>query len=59
MYTDADEVDHIELLANAHAKAESLWNSQQRPAGGIDVHVNAEKSEHMFLIKIKKEISLH
>ena len=37
----------IALLANLPAQAESLLHSLERVAGGIDLHVNANKTEYM------------
>ena len=45
--TDADYTDDIALLANSPAKAESLLHSLERAAGGIGLHVNADKTEYM------------
>ena len=42
---DADYADDIALLANTPAQAKSLLHSQERAAAGIDLHVNAYKSE--------------
>ena len=41
--TDADYADDIVLLANAPTQAESLLYSPEKAAGGIDLHVNADK----------------
>ena len=41
--TDADYTDDIELLANA----ETLLPSLEWAAGGIGLHVNADKTEYM------------
>ena len=43
--TDADDKA---LLANTAAQAESLLNSLERAAGGIVLHVNADKTELMY-----------
>ena len=45
--TDADYADVIALLANAPAQAENLLHSLERAATGIDLHVNAHKTEYM------------
>ena len=41
---DANYADDIALLANTPAQAESL----ERAAGGIGLHVNADKTEYLF-----------
>ena len=43
-FTDADYTDDIVLLANTPAEAETLLHSL---AGGIGLHVNADKTEYM------------
>ena len=45
--TDADEANGIALLANSPAQAKSLLHNLERAAGGIDLHVNADKAEYM------------
>ena len=45
--TDGDDTDHIALLANAIAQAQTLLHSLERAAAGIDLHVNAHKTEYM------------
>ena len=45
--TDADYADYIAILANAPAQAETLLHSLERAAAGIDLHVNAHKTEYM------------
>ena len=45
--TDVDYADDIALLANTPAQAESLLHSLERAAGGIGLHVNADKTEFM------------
>ena len=45
--TDADYTDDIALLANTPAQTESLLHSLERTAGGIGLHVNADKTEYM------------
>ena len=42
--TDADD---IALLANTPNQAETLLHSLERPTAGIDLHVNAHKTEYM------------
>ena len=44
---DADYDDDIAVLANSPARAESMLHSQERSAGGIGLHVNADKTEYM------------
>ena len=41
--------DDIALLANAHVQAETLLHCLERAAAGIGLHVNAHKTEYMFL----------
>ena len=45
--TDADYVDVLALLANTPNQAEALLHSLERAAAGIDLHVNAHKTEYM------------
>ena len=45
--TDADYADDIALLANTPNQAETLLHSLERAASGIDLHVNAHKTEYM------------
>ena len=45
--TDADYADDIALLANSPTQAETLLHSLERTAAGIDLHVNADKTEYM------------
>ena len=45
--TDADYADDIAILANEPAQAETLLHSLERAATGIDLHVNAHKTEYM------------
>ena len=45
--TDADYADDIVLQANTSAQAESQLHSLERAAGGIGLHVNANKTEYM------------
>ena len=45
--TDVDYADDIALLTNTSAKAEYLLHSLEQAAGGIGLHVNADKTEYM------------
>ena len=45
--TNADYTDDIALLANSLALAESLLHSLKQAAGGVGLHVNADKTEYM------------
>ena len=45
--TDADFVDNIAILANTLNQAETLLHSLERAPAGIDLHVNAHKTEYM------------
>ena len=45
--TDADYADDIAILANTPAQAETLLHTLERAAAGIDLHVNAHKTEYM------------
>ena len=45
--TDADYADNIALLVNSPTKAESLLHRLERTAGGIGLHVNADKTEYI------------
>ena len=45
--THADYVDDIAILANTPNQAETLLHSLERAATGIDLHVNAHKTEYM------------
>ena len=45
--TDTDYTDDIALLANTSTQAECLLHSLEQPAGGIGLHVNADKMEYM------------
>ena len=47
--TDADYADDIALLSNAPAQAETLQHSLERTAADIGLHVNAHKTEYMYL----------
>ena len=45
--TDRDYADDTSLLANTLTQADSLLPSLKRAAGGIGLHVNAEKTDYM------------
>ena len=45
--TDADSADDIAILANTPDQAETLMHSLERAAAGIDLYVNAHKTEYM------------
>ena len=45
--TDADYADDIALLGNTPNQAETLLHSLERAAAGIDLDVNAHKTEYM------------
>ena len=45
--TDTDYADDIAILANTPNQAEILLHSLERAATGIDLHVNAHKTEYM------------
>ena len=55
---DADFTDDIAILANTPVQAESLLHRLEREAAGIDLHVNADKTEHICAL-IKEAISPH
>ena len=42
---DADYADYLALLSNTPAQAESLLHSVEQVAGGIGLHVNANKTK--------------
>ena len=44
---DSHHTDDIVLLANTPAQAESLLHSLEQAAGGVGLHVNANKTEYM------------
>ena len=46
--TDADYADDIALLANTPTQAEYLLLILEQAAGGIGLHVNADKTEFMW-----------
>ena len=43
---DADYADDITLLVNSPVQAESLLRSLERAVGGMELHVNADKTEY-------------
>ena len=45
--TDADNADHLALLANTPAQTESQLHSQEQTVGAISLLVNADKTEFM------------
>ena len=45
--SDTDNTDDIVLLANTPSQAESQLYSLEKAAGGIDLHVNAGKTDYM------------
>ena len=45
--TDANYADDIAILANTPNQAETLLHSLEQAAAGIDLHVNAHKTEYM------------
>ena len=49
--TDADDADDITLLANIPAQDESQLHSLKKAAGGIGLHVNANKTEYLCFIQ--------
>ena len=46
--TDADYADDISLLANLPAPAKFRLHSLERAAGGIGLHINADKTQYMY-----------
>ena len=44
---DADYTDGIALLVNTPTQAESLLHNLEQAAGGIGLHVNADKTGYM------------
>ena len=50
--TDADYADDTVILVNTPAQTESLLYSLEWAAGGIGLHVNADKTEYFTLIKV-------
>ena len=51
---EAYYTDDIAFLANIPSQAESLLHSLEQAAGGIGLHVNANKTEYMCFNKKKK-----
>ena len=47
MITDTNYADDIALLANTPTQAESLLHSLEQAVGGIDLHVNTDKTEYL------------
>ena len=45
--TDTDYADDVALLANSPVQGESLLHSLGRVAGGVGLHVNADKTEYV------------
>ncbi len=45
--TDTNYADDIAILANTPDQAETLLHSLEQAASGIDLHVNAHKTEYM------------
>ena len=54
--TDTDNADDLVLLTNTPAQAKSLLHNLEQAAGGIDLHVNANKTEFMSF-KPEKAVS--
>ena len=46
--TDADYTDDIVLLVNTPAQAKSLMHTFEQAAGGIGLHMNANKTECFY-----------
>ena len=46
--TDVDYTDELALQANTPALAKTLMHIMERAAGGISLHVNADKMEYMY-----------
>ena len=49
--SNAEDTDDMTLLANTPTQAESLLHSLEQAAGGIDLHVNADKTKYMCFNK--------
>ena len=45
---DADYADNIALLSNTPTQSKSLLHSPEQAAGGIDLYMNAKKTEYMY-----------
>ena len=56
---DTDYADDIALLENTPANAESLLHVLEKAAGGIDLHINADKLEYMSFSQNKKRRHIH
>ena len=56
MITNTNYTDDIALLENTPIKNESLLHSLDQAAGGIGLHVNADKTQYMCFNK-KGDIS--
>ena len=54
---DADHTDDIALLVNTLTQAESQRQNLEQAAGGISLHVNADKTEYICFNQ--KETSPH
>ena len=52
---DAYYIDDTALLANTPTRAEFLQHSLEQAAGGIGLHVNADKIEYMYFNADKME----
>ena len=50
--TDADYADDIAILVNTPNKAETLLHSLEQATAGIDLNVNAHKTEYMCFNQI-------
>ena len=57
MITDEDNADDIARLANTPALAESRQQSLEQATGGIDLRVNADKTEFMRFNKKKLHLN--
>ena len=47
--TDSDKTDDLMLFANTPTQAESLLHSLEQAAEGIDLYVNTNKTEFIYL----------
>ena len=54
---DVHFADDRALLANTPTQAESLMHSLEQASGGIDLHVNADKTEYMCFNNKKRDLS--
>ena len=57
--TGADYTDDIALLADTPAQVESQLHSLEKAAGGIEPHVNADKTEYICFNQNLKGLYLH